>query len=303
MGADWLVQSSPGADPTPPRTSRGTPTSTPPVRATSNFGLWKVDAATGALEPQDPVGREIKVYVESECSPDSAPSFLLPTAVPTLTPDLQPTVVPSPTATAVAGDASQARDLLWVYLGRCLTLDPGDLAGRLVRDDWFVNASGESSRPYGLWEVDAVTGSLSPQDSLANGLDEYVKSECRSNFLPSALRPTPRPTSTPTPRPTPTTTPAPTPTAAPTPTPPPLIRSAEESVATVWSHVIPCFPGVSISDLEARLDPAQQNWVVIEKIGTDPRDFPVWTVEPEEGAISPQNEDARIRHLRIGRGC
>ena len=280
-----------------------TPTSTPPVRATSNFGLWKVDAATGALESQDPVGREIKVYVESECSPDSAPSFLLPTAVPTPTPDLQPTVVPSPTATAVAGDASQARDLLWVYLGRCLTLDPGDLAARLVRDDWFVNASGESSRPYGLWEVDAVTGSLSPQDSFANGLDEYVKSECRANLLPSALRPTPRPTSTPTPRPTPTTTPAPTPTAAPTPTPPPLIRSAEESVATVWSHVVPCFPGVSISDLEARLDPAQQNWVVIEKIGTDPRDFPVWTVEPEEVAISPQNEDARIRNLRIGRGC
>ena len=74
-------------------------------------------------------------------------------------------------------------------------------------------------------------------------------------------------------------------------------------MATVWSHVVPCFPGVSISDLEARLDPAQQNWVVIEKIGTDPRDFPVWTVEPEEGAISPQNEDARIRNLRIGRGC
>ena len=199
----WFVQASTGSRP--------------------SYGLWRVDAADGGLEAQDPLARDLTSYVDSQCSRELLPAPFLPTPSPTLSPG--PTATPAPTSTPVAQNADEARNLVWVFLGQCFSLDPGQLEALLVRGDWFVKSSGNSAVEYGLWKVDAETGSLEPQDPLARELVSYLDSRCSVELLPAPFvptpTPTPRPSPTPSPTPTPTTTPAPTPTPTLTPTPTP----------------------------------------------------------------------------------
>ena len=198
-----------------------------------------------------------------------------------------------PTATPVAQNTDEARNLVWVFLGRCTSLDPSQLDAYQVQRDWFVKASSDSPQEFGLWKVDAKTGTIAPQDPLARELDSFVQSQCSQDLLPASLVPTPTPRPTATPRPTPT----------PTPTPIPLVTKPEDAVAALWAYLVECFPNLAITDLQAQFDPSKGEWVVIEQIVEDPLDYPVWRVRQPDGRVPPENVAARTRAVRVTRGC
>ena len=94
------------------------------------YGLWKVEARVGTIEPQDPVARNWRSYVESDCSPEERPASLLttPTPLPTATP--APTTTPNtptPPATPVAQSAEEASNQVWVFLGKCISIERAQL--------------------------------------------------------------------------------------------------------------------------------------------------------------------------------
>ena len=259
------------------------------------YGLWKVESGTGTIEPQDPVGRNWRSYVDSECSTEQRPASLLiiPTPLPTAVP--APTDVPTPAATPVAPSAVVASNLVWAFLGKCPTIERSQLEATQVKGDWFVKATSGSPQKFGLWKVSAGTGSLDPQDPLARGLSFYIGSQCSrtllANLYPSTPTPTPAPAPTPTPTPvppTPTPTPAPTPTPIATPTPVPLVTTPASAVAALWSYLVPCESSITIENLEAALDPRSGLFTVKDKGTVDPR-YGVWTVAPVNGAIGPVN--------------
>ena len=126
------------------------------------------------------------------------------------TPDVTDTPTPGPTPTNVAQNMDVARDLVWVYLGRCITLDRDQLKAYQVQEDWIVRASGDDSgQQYGFWVVDAATGALDPQDPLARELVSHIESQCSRESIPVAFLSAPIPTPLPTPEATaePTATP------------------------------------------------------------------------------------------------
>ena len=214
------------------------------------YGLWKVNAAVGSFEPQDPVARDWRSYVDSDCSPEERPASLLATPAPL------PTATPSPVSTPVAQSAAEASNLVWVFLGKCLSIDLGQLRATQVRGDWFVKATSESPQEFGLWKVAAATGNLEPQDPLARGLESFVSSQCSPQLFATLFPPTPTPISTPVPTPTPTPTPIP------TPTPVPSITTPADAVAAVWGFVVPCATSIDLGDLEAQCDPRSRQFVV-----------------------------------------
>ena len=179
--------------------------------------------------------------------------------------------------------------------------------------------------------MDALTGGLTPHDVVAREWQSFIESECSPEILETLFTPTPTltptPTPTPTPRPTPTPTatpppptptpvptptptptPVPTPTPTPTPTPLPLVTTAGDAVASLWAHLVKCFITLPITDLEARLDPAKAEWVVITRPGAitsagTSADYGVWRVDRQDGTISPENREARNRDQIVTRGC
>ena len=214
---------------------------------------------------------------------------------------------------------NDARNLVWSYLGQCSSFDPSQLQVFLVQGDWFVQALPTSPQQYGLWKVDALTGGLTPHDVVAREWQSFIESECSPEILETLFTPTPTltptPTPTPTPRPTPTPTatpppptPTPVPTPTPTPTPTPLVTTAGDAVASLWAHLVKCFITLPITDLEARLDPAKAEWVVITRPGAitsagTSADYGVWRVDRQDGTISPENREARNRDQIVTRGC
>ena len=220
----------------------------------------------GSYEPQDPVARDWRSYVDSDCSPEERPASLLATPAPL------PTATPSPVSTPVAQSAAEASNLVWVFLGKCLSIDLGQLRATQVRGDWFVKASGEVSPiEYGLWKVDAVTGSLEPQDPLGRAAKAYVESQCNSEKLPAPFVPT----AIPTPTTAPTATPVPT----------PVAQKGEQARNLVWAYLGTC------ADLfVAQLEPFQvkDDWFVQTSINS-PVQYGLWKVDSASGTIDPHD--------------
>lgn len=162
------------------------------------YELWRVDAGTGSIDPQDPLGREVDSYVKSRCEPNLLPALFVPTPTPTIA----PTNTPAPTPTPVVQRGEQARNLVWAYLGTCADLFVAQLEPFQVRDDWFVKSSGISPVQYGLWKVDSPSGAVDPRDPLARRWESYIQSDCDQDVFVNLFPPTP----TPVPTPTPTTT-------------------------------------------------------------------------------------------------
>ena len=286
------------------------------------YGIWKVYTATGELEPQDPLARDLTGYLESECRADKVPSALLPTATPSPPPSATPE--PTPTSTPVAQSVDEARNLVWVYLGRCLSFDPSELEGYRVIEDWFIKSNSEKPENYGLWKVDASAGIIAPHDILARNLKAYIESKCNSDvylllFPPDpTVTPSPTPTLTPVPTPTPTSVPTPTPTSTPvptlTPTPSPMptltptptpsptptstpipkITTTEDAESALWAHLVKCFRDLEKRNLDASWNPRNLEWIVITT-GDPVTDCGVWRVQRVDGTITPDNRLARIR--------
>ena len=149
---------------------------------------------TGAIEPQDPLGRELQAHVESRCSPETLVTFSTPGPTPSPTPAATPESTPTP----IAQTMEEARELVWVYLSQCIFFEPVQLGGHLVRGDWFVQASSNAAREYGVWKVDPATGSLEPHDGLARDLQSLVEARCSDEAYATLFPPTPTPVPAPT---------------------------------------------------------------------------------------------------------
>ena len=204
---------------------------------------------------------------------------------PTLAP---PATTARPTQTPVAESQSQARNLVWAHLSRCVSFDPNDLTAVPVRDDWFVKASEGGPQTYGTWKVDSVSGGLEPYDLLAREWQTVVDSECSPEDLSVLVVPTPTLT--------PQATPTPTPTPRPSPTSTPVLRSTSEAIATLWAYLVKCFPTLDVSDLESTLDPPTGEYIVKDEGSSV---YGVWRVGRIDGDISPDNDRARSRNQTV----
>jgi len=125
------------------------------------YGIWRVNAATGNLDTHDHDAREWKAYINSGC-------------------EIQlPKDISTPAPTPVLTDSAQAVATLWTYLARCYsdlpvtdlepTWDPG-------KGEWVVITGPAADTDYGVWRVrrDAV---ISPDNFEARNRDAEVNGE------------------------------------------------------------------------------------------------------------------------------
>lgn len=210
-----------------------------------------------------------------------------------------PTTPPTraPTAVPVANTAAQARNLLWGYLTRCVSFDPSNLEAVEVNKDWLVRAPLDGSQKFGTWQVRSKSGDLIPYDSLAREWSAVVENECQTQALNDLLLPTP--TFTPSPTFTPLPIPTRTPTPRPSPTPILLVKSATDAVATLWAHLVTCFPTLTTGNLESTLDPSSGQYVVKDKGASF---YGVWRVDRLDGKVIANNSIARSREQTVQSG-
>ena len=105
------------------------------------------------VEPQE------LLTLEEDQTPEGEPP--VPTLGPTPEPQPTVTVAPSPVPTVtprptpVVQMLDDARKLVAIHVGQCLTLQPAQLDGYQVggsSGDWYVQAAGEDPpSPFGLW--------------------------------------------------------------------------------------------------------------------------------------------------------
>ena len=227
-----------------------------------------------------------------------APSFgaaASPTPRPTFTP------IPTPLSVTVVATAvttkDEARNLVWVHLSRCASLDPSQLNAYQVKEDWYVKALAKAPIQFGIWKVDAKSGDLTPHDILAGEWLPYIGSGCSAELGQSLLPATPAPT--PAPSPTPTRTPSPTRTPTPVPTATPIVPNTGDAVDSLWSYLVKCFPDAKRNELEAVLDPVSDEYVVKDK---DEIQYGVWRVDRNGGTIAPVDKWARGRKQLLESG-
>jgi len=157
-------------------------------------------------------------------------------------------------------DAELARDLAWVHVSRCVTLNSIELAATLINADWFVASSVDAIRAYGFWKVDAVTGEVTPHDTLSRLWQAAIDSQCSPGSL-EALAGPPEP-------------------------PAPVIADAPQAVAAVWSFLSRCYPNLKKEIFEATEDPARGEWVVVTKTDSG-QEFGTWKVTGKTGELNP----------------
>jgi len=63
-------------------------------------------------------------------------------------------------------------------------------------------------------------------------------------------------------------------------------------VASLWSHLVKCFPSAELKDLKAVLDPVTDQYIVKD---IDEIQYGVWRVNQSDGIITPDNDWARRR--------
>ena len=73
---------------------------------------------------------------------------------------------------------SEASNRAWVYLCRCTTFNPSQLAAYQVEKDWYVQAPDASKFFLGIWRVESATGAVIPHDIMARNWQPDVDSEC-----------------------------------------------------------------------------------------------------------------------------
>jgi len=253
-----------GGEETPQQVPTATPTATP----------------TPTLAPTPQPTRTPRPTPTARARPSRSTSTPRPTATPLAT----------PTAVPVANQ-TEARNLVWAHLSQCVSLDLQQLEAVPVREVWLVQIPSGRPQQYGIWKVESSTGDLKPHNLLARQWQSVIDSQCDPEELAALLPPTP----TLTPQPTPTSTPRPTP----TPSPTPVLRSTSDAVATLWAHLVGCFPTLSTNDLEATLDPPAGEYIVKDKASSV---FGVWRVRTDNGSISPDNARARAKDQTVRRG-
>ena len=230
----------------------------------------------------------------SGATPTSDEFSLFPDETPTaLTAAGVGTPASGPTSTPVAQTLTEARNLVWAHLSKCVSLEPGQLEAYLIKGDWFVQASTGSLPDYGLWKVDVVTGNLETGDLRANDLKTFVDDGCSPQERRVLFPPTPSPTASPLP----TSTPTPTATLGPPPTP--VVRSADEARNAVWQYLRRCF---MLHPDELESVPIAEGWIVEAPRGA-PKDYGAWKVDAATGTRLPHDTLARDLQSFLDSDC
>ena len=124
------------------------------------YGFWKVEAVTGAVEPHDNLAREWHSFVDSQCDPE----FLAAVATPTPTTLPQTPTPPPPPVVTEAGDAVTT---LWAHLVPCYPGLPTEVFEAMwspAESIWIVRTKADTETDYGVWTV-GPDGSIAAQNS------------------------------------------------------------------------------------------------------------------------------------------
>ena len=231
-----------------------------------NPGIWKVDTATGALEPYDALARSWNSLVQSQCSPEILATLTTPT--------------PMPTPTLAVGKANDAEVVVWAYLIQCdpsLSTRQFEAKWNQLSGKWVITSDSDAEVNYGVWILRGDTGELLPNAHTSRQWAKYVESSCSREVLAAITTPTP---------------------IAP---PPPVIKSAGDAVNSVWSFLVGCFPDLPFQTLEAKWNPSAGEWVTVTK-ATAATDYGVWTVL-QNGTVRAGNSEAESREEMVKGGA
>lgn len=186
-----------------------------------------------------------------------------------------------PTQRRVVSDAAGAGTAVWSYLIQCIpglsteifqsVFDP-------AKGQWTIVVSQDHPDKLGTWLVNPDTGAVAPHTEPARLWDSAVRLGCTPEVVAPLLHPTP------------------------VPAPAPVVVEITAAVTNLWSYLIKCGPGLTISDLQATWNPVKSEWIVITAPGIEV-DYGIWTVR-QDGSITPSNqEEARREKLSTGGSC
>ena len=242
-------------------------------------GLWKILDNGREIEPYDQRAKNWLVTINGECAEENMKVMTTPTPV-------------------VTG-ATYASTAIWSILVGCVSElekskvhasdNPSNAEWIITTDEIFVEAL-QRDADFGVWSL-SYAGVSAPKDNLANAWWGYLYEEpgrpaCGPQYLGPINNLLPA------------LPPDPTPTTAPNPTQAPKIRNGSQAQNSVWAHLIPCFPGIEISDFAATYDDSNSNWVVLQ---TKESKGSTWSVG-NDGTIIASNASAKTDEAEVNAG-
>ena len=137
--------------------------------ARQQYGIWRLDAATGDLSPHDPLAVQWLAFLDNACNASQRAQLVIPTVTPTPT-------RPPPTPTAVLRNTADGLNALWAYLVKCFpSLSTTDLESTFDAASGAYVVKDKGTTVYGVWKVDRSTGAVSPDNDRARSRDLTVR--------------------------------------------------------------------------------------------------------------------------------
>lgn len=181
----------------------------------------------------------------------------------------------TPAATDVLNE-SDAVSAVWTQLAKCnpeLPLKELTAQKNRKTGSWVVVTSLKSQDDYGVWSVER-DASIKPLNDRAVDVKDALKlvetgraSDANTDMAAQCS---------------------------------PVIRTDEESVNRIWSHLSACYPTLDKKkEVETTWDPGTHRWVtvtILDESSTDPA--PVWNVD-RSGAVTPVNDSAVAANKRV----
>lgn len=138
------------------------------VRATGDapdkYGLWKVDPATGAVQPHNIRAREWDPLVNPDCTRELFNGFFTPT--------------PPPLLNSAVTEANHAVTALWAMLVKChpgLRVEELQATLNSAKAEWVVTTKPDAHTNYGIWIVQG-DGTIIPFNRQAQALYQQLGS-------------------------------------------------------------------------------------------------------------------------------
>ncbi len=230
---------------------------------TITFGKYKVSDITGAVTPADMTAAQILqtgvtcTDSAARLTKDPVPPQILISSLPTDTPTPSPTSTPTPVP--VIGSKDDAQLGVWLAVYGCYSVFP-ELASFTAYSNgpgqWTVEGKSATAQ-YGLWQVDGLTGKITPLDQLAKQAADKCGLATTAAFPPA--------------------------------------MTGEQAELRVWEAVYDCFdPKPKRTSFKAYVDNPQR-WLVEGRDNTvaPPALYGLWKVEVTNATIAPWDNLAR----------
>jgi hypothetical protein len=130
--------------------------------APDKYGLWKVDPATGTVQPHNVRAREWDPLVNPECTRELFKGFFTPT--------------PSPLLNSAVTEADHAVTTLWATLVKChpdMRVEDWQATLNTAKAEWVVTTKADVKFSYGVWIVQG-DGSIIPFNRQAQALYQQL---------------------------------------------------------------------------------------------------------------------------------